>query len=261
MDFEKVLRKFVRFPWEVWDGRENWEDKKVGQTVASSCFAKEFFKSPPADEKERLYVLQSIAHVMVLALLTQRGGEIDKRNKFHTLSAEEKKFLFRILAINAVEDEAVLQIVKKEAMVAKLASYVAAAYAFTTWTKPFVLDFDRMDAIAYHAAHVGASDEEKNLRTAGLLIVTGLGSPTKTNEPSYALLHKILATRAAAGRMNVFYDTPKGDMLLAMREGLLPTREEVVRVYLKAFPPHTMMQNFLVGFGVHMPFIDASEDR
>lgn len=254
MELETVLRKYVRMPWEVWTGTEHFKDREISDYVNFEAFAGDAFKNAP-NERQYNAILQSIASAMTIALVAGTGDELSKRNRFPTLLDEEKKFIFRTTGINPVEHDSVLFIVQKEKSIQSLASYIAAAYAFTTWTKPFVASFEKITAVAFQSLRDG-SKEEKAMRTAGLLIVTDFGMPTKTNDTAYAFLKDLLTMRAMRGRINMFIDTPSDIVLQRILDKKIPTRQDVVSTYVKMFPPQYRLHNLLVGAGVHIPMID-----
>ena len=96
------------------------------------------------------------------------------------------------------------------------------------------------------------------MRNAGLLIVTGLGVPSKMNETAYTILQDVLTMRAMSGKMNMFIDTPQGELLETFSNRTLPNREDVVKAYIKMFPASYRMHNLLVGPGVHIAGIDRA---
>lgn len=256
LDFETVVRKFVRLPWEVWRTRPHPKDKEIADYVAYSGQAGTDYRDPPKDDAEYEQILHAIANVMVIAFLTQRGEALDRNNRFRDLSNEEKAFLFDRLAINPLEHDSVLQIVKKPEAAARIASYIAAAYALTTQTKILVANFEYLAGVAYQAQRE-LSPGEKTIRGAGLFIVTELGAPSRFNETTYAFLLHMLNMRAALRRMNVFFDTAHKEVLRKFNRNLLPSRDDVEDYYLEAYPAQFMMENHLIGGHVHIPFIDA----
>lgn len=256
MELESILRKFVRFPWEVYDGRGHFKDREISDYLCATAGAEAFFKTcPPVEQKQK--VLQLIASVVSMALVNGSGAEV-KENRFDDLSDAEKKFLFNQTGYNPVEHSALLLIVSKIQTSIVSSSYVAAAYAFTTHIKPFVCTFDKVVAIASQSLREGSS-EEKAMRTAGLLIINGLGNPSRANETAYSFLHDMLTARAIAGRMNMLVTAPQGELLekLAKKEPF--NRKDVVSTFLKLFPVSYQMHDKIFGVDVHMPFIDCLE--
>lgn len=256
MNLESILRKFVRLPWEVCDGKKHCKDEEISNYVAFHGLAGTKFREPPKEGDEKRRVLFAIANAMTIALTTQGGTALTQRNKFPGLQDEEKKFLFDALGIDPLCHDSILYISKKDVISAELASYVAASYAFTTWTKPFVLNFERLCSVAFQSMR-DTTSEEKLMKTAGLLIVTDLGVPTKMNEAAYAFLQNILAMRSSAKRMNMFFDTRHGKILSTFLKGKVPSREDVTETYLSMFPVSYRIDTYLVGEGVHIiPGID-----
>ena len=260
LELEPILRKIMRFPWEVCQKNSNFKDKEIADYVTFHAFAGDAFKDPPRDEADREMILHTCANAMVIALTTQRGKPFDDRNRFYELSDDEKQYLFATLAINPLEHESILQFTQKTSTSLRLASYVAAAYAFTTYTKPFVLSFEKLADIAYQAQRDGTV-EETALRQAGLFILTDLGAPSRVNETAYSFLLGILNRRSSLHRMNMIFDLPRGLLLKSFHEDAVPTRLEVIDTYLSAFPRSLCMDSHLVGGSVHMPLIDNVEVR
>lgn len=255
MSLETILRKFVRLPWEVCETSDDPKDEEISDYVAYQAFAGTGFRTPPQDERQKQLVLQSIANVMVISFLTQGGEELTRHNRFKDLSGSEKLFLYKHLGIDPLEHDSVLQITKNEAESGMISSYVAAAYAFTTRTKVFVVNFEKLSDIAYYALN-DTSQEEKRMKTAGLLIFTGLGTPARSNETVYAFMQNILSMRGAVRRMNIFYDIRHGEILRCCNENKLPTRKEAFETYMNMFPLSYRLDCHLVGPGVHIPAVD-----
>ena len=259
MDLETVIRKFIRLPWEVCDGQEHWRDCEVSNIIEFECHAGDSFKTPPPKEYREI-VLQSVARTLVIALSFQKGGVLEKRNKFNTLTIEEKNCLFQRLGIQP-RQYSFLLLEKDPFLLDMLPSYCAAAYAFTTWTKPFVCDFDLLYDVAYQA-QIDKPREEYAMRCAGLFILKGLGVPSKSaNEVPYAYLHSLLNRRFSKRRMNMFVHAPVGALLSTYSINKLPTRSTILDVYLKYIPGHYMIHNALCGLCTHMGDVDIMESR
>lgn len=255
-DLEFIIRKFVRLPWEVCDGAQNYKDKEIADSVAYSCHAGTVFREPPVDARELELVLHTCARVLIIAFLTQRSKSLVERNKFKTLTDEEKQFLFRSLYIDPLQHDSVLEVQRTQSTCARLASYVAAAYALTTYTKVFVADFEFLLGVSYQAMREPSPDE-KSIRSAGLFLLTELGSPTHGYETTLGFLRHMLAMRATEGKMNMFFDIPHGKILQVLNAGKVPRRSELIDYYNEAYPPQFRLDAFLVGGNVHIPLVDA----
>ena len=256
MELESILRKFVRFPWEVYDGREHFKDREISDYLSATAGAEAFFKTcPEGDQKQK--VLQLIASVVSMALINGSGAEV-KENRFDDLTVQEKKFLFSKTGYNPVEHSALLLVVPKIQNSIVSSSYAAAAYAFTTRIKPFVCNFDKVVAIASQSLREGSA-EEKSMRKAGLLIINGLGNPFRANETAYSFLQDVLSARAIAGRINMLVTPPQGDLLAKLSNGDRFCRNDVISTFLKLFPVSYQMHDKIFGVDVHMPFIDCLE--
>lgn len=256
MELESLLRKFVRFPWEVYDGREHFKDREISDYLSATAGAESFFKTCPPDSHKGK-VLQLIASVVSMSLINGSGAEV-KENKLEDLSVAEKKFLFAQTGYNPVEHSSILLIVSKIQTSVVFSSYVAAAYAFTTRIKPFVCTFDKVVAIASQSLREGSA-EEKAMRKAGLLIINGLGNPSRANETAYSFLQDVLSARSIAGRINMLVTAPQGDLLGKIATGERFKRKDVVATFLKLFPVSYQMHDKIFGVDVHMPFIDCLE--
>ena len=99
----------------------------------------------------------------------------------------------------------------------------------------------------------------KKLEKAGLLIINGLGNPSRANETAYSFLQDVLSARSIAGRINMLVTAPQGDLLGKIATGERFKRKDVVATFLKLFPVSYQMHDKIFGVDVHMPFIDCLE--
>lgn len=253
MEFEEMVRQFVRMPWEVWKGQENFKDNEISQDLVHSAHAGDYFKQEPKDE-DRPTVIKAIAEVMVIALTKQSGDCLEERNKFKALPEAQKEKLRNYLGIDKCHAN-ILRISSDNAMTPMLVSYVAAAYAFTTWTKPYVIDFDLLSAVA-EQAKTERCQEETNMRCAGLLIIKGLDLPSYSNIDTYSFLLKLLNMREQHQRINMFFHTPFGKLQNLYFKNLVPNRTDVIDAYLEVIPHKYLIHNSFVGKNVHICEVD-----
>lgn len=256
MDLEKFIRRYVRMPWEVWNGKQNFRDKDISKDIAFCCNAGEYFKEEPSPE-ERKTIIKAIAEVMTIAFTKQSGGELEKRNRFKDLSEEDKNDVRTYLGIKPTHTS-ILHINTNEELVPKIASYVAAAYGFTTWQKPYVVDFDLLSAVAEHSK-IERCEQESDMRCAGLLIITDLDLPSRANIDTYSFLLNLLSMRIRKQRLNMFFHPPLGGLQKIYFQGKIPTRLEVVEAYLSAIPAQYFIHNSFTGMNVHISCVDKME--
>ncbi len=256
MDLEKMIRPYVRMPWEVWKGQENFKDNDIARNLVFGANAGDYFQKEPTP-KHRMMVLKTIAEVMTIALATQSGGVLEERNKFKDLPEEQKEEVRHYLGIDECHTS-ILRISENNAIIPMLASYVAAAYALTTWTKPYVADFNLIAEVADYAK-IEKCQQESDMRCAGLLIITDLQPPTYPNTEAYAFLRNLLSMRERKQRMNMVFHAPVDPLQKIYAKKELPSRLGVVEAYIATFPSQFMITNSLVGQNVHICEVDKQE--
>jgi hypothetical protein len=251
--FEDVLRKYVRMPWDSYSGK----GLDVLNSVAFDSGGGEFFKEPPSEEL-RPVILHSIAIAVTIALRHSAGEALQQRNKWRLLSKQEQNLVLTALNLQP-KHTSVLQLFFDSSLPARLASYIAAAYALTTYTKPYVVSFDRLAQYVFQSLAVDCY-EMKAVRRAGLLIILGTGGGAMAGaEKVYSFLNELLSYRLSKGRQHVFIDSPDGDLLTAMLAGKIITREDVIKMYKSIFPPALRMHNFFFGYNVYIYPVEQLE--
>ncbi len=256
MRLEEALRNFVRMPWEVCHGEQDYHDKEIAKILVSGCRAGDYFKNEPTPEY-RDYVMQMIAEVLTISLTKQTIDSISAMQNFERFPDEQKDFIRKSLGIQLCHTS-VLKITEDEELIPMIASYVAGAYALTTLTKPYVVDFDLLTDVANHSK-IERCQQETDMRRAGLLVITDLDLPARTNIDTYSFLLNLLNMRSRKKRMNLFFHTPIGNLQRSYLQGKLPTRLEVVDAYLAAIPANIIIHNSFVGKNVHICDVDKME--
>lgn len=257
MDIISIARKFIRFPWEVYDGKQHFKDEEIAASVAFDCGGTDRFKQPPSAE-ELPEVLQSIAIPVALSLFQGRGESLKKRNRWPTLTEEEKAFFLRTTCLNPSRHKMVLMLAVDPDWRYRMQSYIAAAYAFTTYTKPYVIFFDRLVQVAFNSVN-GDPFEAVEMRNAGLLMVIGTGGPIVGAERVYGFLASLFNKRTMSGKMNMFVDVPDGAVLSNMMKETRVSRDDVVAMYQDIFPLSLRMHSYLYGPNVYIDPIDRME--
>ena len=252
MDFEGILSKYIRLPWVVLGGREHPNDAEVAAAVAFDCGAGDFFKQVPED-RAMLRVLHSIAIPVTISLLHGRGDALQQRNRWSSLSAEEKAVLLNTVKLDPVKHKSSLMVFWDDTWRFRMASYIAAAYALTTYTKPYVITFNRLVQITL-ASLGGDSFEMSQLRQSGLLVVIGAGGDVAGAEKVCGFLSSVLSERTAKGRQHVFIDAPERQLLEVMKTSKKPMvrSSDVESMYKEIYPSSRRMDSLLFGPCVHM---------
>lgn len=247
-----IARKYVRFPWEVWDGHEHFKDREIANDLVHGCNAGDYFKSPPPKE---LYtpLLSAIIRSLTITWATQTGRNLDERNTFKTLSEEDQQYMLNTYFIQP-QHRHILEIRQNDYEIPLYASYYAASYALTTHCKAFVCDFPLLHAVAQQSL-VDTPREEEAMRRAGLLVITGLDQPCRSDEWTYAYLARMVSYRSLKNRMNIFIHTPIPELTSCYTMGRLPSRLDVVNAYVRYFPPSYVIASNLIGSTTH--FADA----
>ena len=257
MTFHDIVPKFVRLPWKVFDGREHFRDAEVAASIAFDCGAADFFKTVPSPE-ELPDVLQSLAAPMVLTMLRGKGESLQKRNKWNSLSQSEKHCVLDFLGLSSAHHNSLLMLTVDNDWRFRMASYIAAAYAFTTYTKPYVITYDRLVQMAFNSLS-GDSFEAAEMRGSGLLILIGTGGPIAGAERVYGFLSSLLAKRLSQGKLHMFIDAPDGPVLTAMMKGDRVYRDDVMKMYQAIFPQSLRVHSLFFGPNVYIDPIDHLE--
>jgi hypothetical protein len=254
MDFFEVAAKYLRFPWDVYHGNEHFRDAEIAASVAFECGAGDFFKEVPSPDHMR-DILHTCAKAVTLALIRGRGETLQQRNRWNFLTDDERKFILQITGLDTARHKSVLLLSIDADWRFRVASYVAAMYAFTTYTKPYVIAYDRFVQAAFNSFETD-SFEMADLRRAGLLILVGAGGPVRGADKVYGFLSSLLSKRMAQGKLHMFIDAPDGNVLDTMLSGRQATRDEVRKMYRDIFPPSLRMDNMLFGPSVYLDPID-----
>lgn len=253
MTFEQIVPKFIRLPWLQYAGK----DAEVASSVAYDCGGMDFFREAPGPENMPL-VLHSIATPIVLALHRGTSESLQKRNRWGALTGKEQALVLDTLALKPEQHNAVLQLVVDQDWRFKIASYMAAAFALTTYTKPCVMTYDKFVQVAFSSLS-GDTFETKAIRGAGLFILVGTGGPIAGAERVYGFLSSLLSKRQAGGKLHVFMDAPDGKVLVNMMKGVRVSRDDVMGMYQSIFPQSLRIHNLLFGPNVYMDPIDKME--
>ncbi|WP_243439395.1 hypothetical protein [Fundidesulfovibrio soli] len=109
--------------------------------------------------------------------------------------------------------------------IGKLASYIAATYAFSTHTVPRVVDFKDLIQIAFQSTLEDTTDYERMI-PAGLLVVTNPFGTFSGADKASGTISSLLLERMSGGKPTVFIDVLFGDTLSLADRGLHPTEKE-----------------------------------
>jgi hypothetical protein len=253
-DFMTIARKFIRLPWEVHDGKYDFHDEPITQSLAHSVGAKDYFKVPPADN-ELLYVTRVMAVPIIIASGCSRCETLQERNRWKLLSDGERQFVLNELGLDAGKHRSVLYLGVDTVLTAKMASYMAAAFAYTTYVKPKVISTQTF-ADLLHDSFTDFT-AMNDLNRAGLLIITDFGSGFAVGmDKVYASLGNFLREYASKNGVGVIMDYPADDIALALQGGRAVTRQQVGIMYSQAFKPELRMAPVLTGLNVYQFPID-----
>jgi hypothetical protein len=257
MLFTDIVPKFIRFPWKVFSGKEHFRDAEVAASVAFDCGGMEFFKQEPSDD-ELSSILHAIAPPIIMSLVHGKGESLQKRNKWPALSVEEQSCVLGTLNLVPAKHSSILMLAVDNEWRFRMASYIAAAYAFTTYTKPYVLTYDKLVQLAFNSLN-GDSFEMTEARRAGLLILIGTGGPIAGAERVYGFLSSILSKRMSQGKIHIFIDSPEGSVLVNMMKKTRVQKDDVIKMYQDIFPQSLRVHNLFFGPSVYIDPIDRLE--
>ena len=254
MNFEQVLRKFIRFPWLPVTER----DEDVLRSVQSRCGGFEHFRETP-DPRILQAVLHSCAIPIIQTQHMTRSPSTMERNRWGTLTPEEQKFVLDTLALNPRQHTSMLHLGIDHATNVRISYYVAASFALTTYTKPYLLHFDNLVQMALTSAQ-GDSFELADARMSGLLILMGTGGSVMGAEKVCGFLASLLRQRQHRGMTHAFLDVPDGEVLTKMMRNKLVSLEDVMKMYQSIFTPAMRMQAMMFGPNVYINPITRLEN-
>jgi hypothetical protein len=257
MHFGDIVRKYIRLPWEVYDGKQHFKDAEIAQHVAHSCDAKDFFKVRPIPE-DYADILFAMAVPLTIAMYRGKAEALKKREKWTALPEGEKRFVLDHLNLDPKRHLSMVSLIKDEEWQFRIASYIAAAFAFTTYLKPQVITFDELADIGTHDFNE-ESIKAKLIRNSHLLIIVGSGGGHRGSERAYAYISSLLTGRWLHGQGHMIIDAPEGTLLTKMLIGEDITRQDVMKTYEDMFPAKLRMSKFLYGYNVYVDPIERLE--
>jgi hypothetical protein len=251
MDFETIVRKFIRMPWEVCDSQEHWQDYEVSANLEHSAGAGAYFKTPPKPENV-LTTFMAISVPIICASGCSPNHVLQVRNRWKNLSEAEKNFVLVELGVDDEIHQSMLVLHTDKTRLQRLASYIAAAYSFTTYVKAKVITFQELGDIIYDSFGTDtiAIDE---IKRAGLLIITDIGSGAMLGaDKIYGSLVALLDYRTQHFGFNILMDCAEGDVAKAMRAKIPMYRENIISMYASRFKAELRMETVLTGDNVYI---------
>jgi hypothetical protein len=250
LTFAEIISKFVRFPWEVCDGRENFMDREVTAALVSGCGVGEYFKVAP-ENKEFLSFLHAMAVPIIIASGCNKNESLQSRNRWKTLQEKERAFVLDELGLDMNNHHSMLALMVNDRAGERMASYIGAAFAFTTYLRPYVVQFHKLCDIIYDSIS-GSTIALEEIRKAGILIITGLGSGASLGaDKIYGFLGPFLQRRSLAKGVNVLIDYAEGAVEKALISQTPIFRSAVEDMYSLIFKPALRMQRILTGENVY----------
>ena len=256
LDFGAIVRKYIRLPWKVYSGQKDYRDRELAATVAHECGATDAFKQEPAyADLDKIFL--SIAPMITLELDRNIGGEeFRKRNVvWPNLPQAERDAVLQTLNLRPAQHDSVLLLEPNNMWRHRLTSYIAAAYAFTTYRLPYVMTFDQLTHAAFDSIHY-ETHVEKAMRSHGLLIILGAGAPRPGADKVYGFLSTVLEQRMRKGLRHMFIDVPEGELMEALSNKETVTRKQVSAMYSSLLPMSYRMGNWLHGENVYIVPVD-----
>jgi hypothetical protein len=223
-----VLRNCIRFPWDVSKSPVNsgkFNDSAVMERLEhESGFSSCFMVRP--NDKALPHVMQSIALPTLMSLLHTKTRTVTERSLWKGLRPDVQDQILSLYPDFDREDHIFLfHMVQKQKQILTMASYMAATFAFTTYTVPLMIDFDDVTRALFSSMN-GDFALSNAIEHAGLLIVLyPLGVYPGVDKISGPLF-TMFAKRSDLGRPTVFLDLPQHDFARKISENRVPTRED-----------------------------------
>jgi hypothetical protein len=215
-----VLRNAVRFSWTVVDGQQRSLDREIEQSLLGEIELDPVFKRQMKDD-----ALQFIALPTLMAIKQTKDPARKKNDHWAKIPGKDRQ---RILSFYGLKEDhcTITHFVNEKRQVPKMASYIAATFAYTAEKVPEVITMRELMDHLFKDFREDIIQMELH-RQVGLMIVTDvLGSYPGETKMS-GLIRSFIMWRLSKGKTTVFLDAAPASLVELLKDGEELQRKDV----------------------------------
>jgi hypothetical protein len=201
-----VLRNAVRFSWTVADGQQRALDREIEQSLIGEIELDPVFKKQPKGEA----ILQWAAFPTLMAIKQTNDPAREKNDHWAKIPGKDRQ---RILSFYGLKDGhcTITHFANEKRQVPKVASYMAATFAYTAEKVPEVITMRELMDHLFKDFREDTIQMELH-RQVGLMIITDvLGSYPGETKMS-GLIRSFIMWRLSKGKTTVFLDAARASL-------------------------------------------------